>query len=108
MRAVFPFFVVAVLALLCQGAAAQSIDYVAQERRVRAFHHEVLDDGETEETVSAADEVVAAGFADFDAVARAQAVPEFKDAYADVSQRSAFRSGGFTASGTIYGQTWTL
>jgi hypothetical protein len=106
MRAIFPFFVVAVLALLCRGAAAQSIQYVAKERRVRAFHYEVLDDGDTQTIIRATKEVVA-GFGDFDAVARAQAVPEFEGAYAEVSQRSAFR-GGITASGTIRGQTWTL
>jgi len=108
MRAVFPFFVVAVSALLCHEAAAQSIDYVAQERRVRAFHYEVLDDGDEEKTISATDEVVAADFGDFDAVARAQAVPEFEWANATVSQRSTFRGDGITASGRIRGQTWTL
>ena len=81
---------------------------LVMERRVRAFHDEVFDDGDTEKTVSAADEVVAANFGDFDAVARAQAVPEFEGAYAEVSQRSAFRGDGITASGTIRGQTWTL
>jgi len=108
MRAIVPLFVFAELVFLCNGVAAQSIDYVAQERRVRALHHEVLDDGDTEEKISATDEVAAADFGDFDAVARAQAVPEFPKAYAEVSQRSAFRGDGITASGTIHGQTWTL
>lgn len=108
MRAVFPFFGVAVLALLCREAAAQSIQYVAKEQRVRAFHDEVLDDGDTQTIIRATKEVVAGDFGDFDAVARAQAVPEFADAYAEVSQRSAFRGDGITASGTIRGQTWTL
>ena len=108
MRAVHLLPVVVVSVVLCDGAAAQSIEYVAQGRYVRAFHDELISSGETEQRLSATDEVVAPGFGDFDAVARAQAVPEFSEAYGEVSQRSALRGDGITASGNIFGQTRTL
>ena len=108
MRALPPLFVFAVFAFLCDRVAAQSIDYMSQERRVRAFHEERFDDGDAEETVSASDEIVANDFNDLDARAWAQAVPQFPQALAEVSQLSSFSTDGIMASGRIHGQTWTL
>ena len=109
MRAALPFSGVVAFVVLCNGAAAQSVEYVAQERRVWAYHREVFDDdGDDEKTVTAVDEVVAPGFGTFDAVALARAVPEWDDEGATVSQRSGFGADGITASGHIRGHTGTL